>query len=616
MRIRLAVLALLAMAVFAAPACAQGLDLKKYMPISEVKPGMTGIGKTTFQGSTIEEFQVKVIAVMKNVGPRRDLFIVRCSGAGLEESGVVAGMSGSPVYIEGRLIGAVAYAFPWCKVPIAGVQPIEQMLAVSDEHPWTKKPAGEKGSGALSRKAPDPLAPVTAALPSPSLSIPVAAAGLPDLPGMPRDRDSVELTPIRTPLMVSGLVPRVLERLRADLAPYGLDPIQGGAADKASAVQAKLEPGAPLAITLMRGDMEMSGMGTITEIAGDRLYAFGHAMFGLGEASYPLMTGIGQAVIPSLQKSFRMGAAVEEVGRLAWDEETAIFGRLGKERAPTVPVTVTVRGPDPGAPRVYHYQVIHHRMMSGLLAAMATQNSLLVRSELPRDHTVSYRVAIKTAEQGSVVHDNLAAGPDGDMQVQVRIRGLMALLMENPFRNLTVQGVEVEVQVEAENRLATIEDVHVAKRAVRPGTSVPVEVKVRPWRQEPRWMRINVDIPKDYPKGTYRLVVCGGDESRQNDMRDAPARFRPTDLGGFVRLLRIDERRDRVYVRLEAPGEGIAVGPDELPDLPPSMRSVLAEAARNDVTTLRGSRVASQPVPYVLGGEESAEIKVDEYAPE
>jgi hypothetical protein len=127
---------------------------------------------------------------------------------------------------------------------------------------------------------------------------------------MPRDHDSVELTPIRTPLMVSGLVPRVLERLRADLAPYGMEPIQGGAADKAGAAQAKLEPGAPLAITLVRGDMEMTGMGTITEIAGDRLYAFGHAMFGLGEASYPLMTGIGQAVIPSLQKSFRMGAAV------------------------------------------------------------------------------------------------------------------------------------------------------------------------------------------------------------------------------------------------------------------------------------------------------------------
>jgi hypothetical protein len=433
---------------------------------------------------------------------------------------------------------------------------------------------------------------------------------------MPRDHDSVELTPIRTPLMVSGLVPRVLERLRADLAPYGMEPIQGGAADKAGAAQAKLEPGAPLAITLVRGDMEMTGMGTITEIAGDRLYAFGHAMFGLGEASYPLMTGIGQAVIPSLQKSFRMGAAVEEVGRLAWDEETAVLGRLGKERAPTVPVTVTVRGPDAGPPRVYHYEVIRHRMLSGMLAATAAQNSLLVRSELPRDHTVLYHVAVKTAEQGSVVHDNLAAGPDGDMQVQVRIRGLMALLMENPFRNLTVQGVEVEVQVEPENRLATIEDVHVAKRAVRPGTSVPVEVKVRPWRQEPRWMRINVDIPKDYPKGTYRVLVCGADESRQDAMREAPARFRPTDLEGLVRLLRIDDRRDRLYVRLEAPGEGIAVGPDELPNLPPSMRSVLSEAARNDVTALRGSRVASQAVPYVLAGEESAEIKVDEYAPE
>jgi len=616
MRMRTAVLALVALLVLAAACRAAPLDLKRYMPLSELRPGMTGIGKTTLRGADIIEFQVTIQAILKNAGPKRDLIIVRCSGAGLEESGVIAGMSGSPIYIDGRLIGALAYAYLWCKIPLAGIQPIEQMLSVTDEHPWNRR--DEAGAAAV------PGGGAAAVREGPAaIRVPASAVGSDDLlaAGVPsevwtRSGGEFDMTPIQVPLMVSGLAPRALERLRRDLAPFGIEAMQSGAVERPLPVLAKLEPGAPLAIPLVRGDIMMTGMGTITEIVGDRLYGFGHAMFGAGEADFPLMTGIGYVVVPSLQRSSRMGAPVEEVGRLSWDEETAVFGRLTKDRARMVPVAVTVRGPDKGAERTYRCETIHHRRISATLAGSVVANSLLVQSDLPRDYTLAYRFSVKPAGRDPIVYDNVCAGPDGDGQVVAEVRNVVGLLMENPFQNLSVESVEVRIQVEPENRAAEIEGVRALKHAVRPGGTVPVEVKVRPWRQEPRWIRIGIDVPRDYPDGTYRAVLCGADEAQRQQMRETPARFRPQTLDGLVRLLRMDDRRDRLYVRLADRGQGIAVGEAELPNLPESMRALLAEAVRQNVSDVRASRVVTHPVPYVLTGEAALDVTVDEHAVE
>jgi hypothetical protein len=608
MRIRTAVPALLAIVVLAASSRAATLDLKRYMPLSELRPGMTGIGKTTLRGADIIEFQVTVQAILKNAGPKRDLIIVRCSGAGLEESGVVAGMSGSPIYIDGRLIGALAYAYFWCKVPLAGIQPIEYMLPVTDEHPWSRR--DEAGAAAV----PGGGAAVACEGPA-AVRVPASAVGSADLlaAGVPGEFD---MTPIQVPLMVSGLAPRALERLRRDLAPFGIEAMQSGAVERPLPALAKLEPGAPLAIPLVRGDIMMTGMGTITEIVGDRLYGFGHAMFGAGEADLPLMTGIGYVVVPSLQRSSRMGAPVDEVGRLTWDEETAVFGRLTKDRAHMVPVVVTVRGPDKGAERTYRCETIRHRRISATLAGTVVLNSLLVQSDLPRDYTLAYRLSVKPAGRDPIVYDNVCAGPDGDGQVVAEVRNVVGLLMENPFQNLAVESVEAQIQVEPESRMAEIEGVRALKHAVRPGGTVPVEVKVRPWRQGPKWIRIGIDVPRDYPDGTYRAVVCGADEAQRQQMRETPARFHPQSLDGLVRLLRMDDRRDRLYVRLADRGQGIAVGEAELPNLPESMRALLAEAVRQNVSDVRASRVVTHPMPYVLTGEAALDVAVDEHAVE
>jgi len=608
---RMWVLSLVVGLVWAMTAGAHGadapqLDLKRYMPVAEIKPGMTGVGRTTLEATTIVEFQIEVLAVLKNYGPKRDLIICRCSGAGLETSGVIAGMSGSPVTIDGRLIGAVAYAFPWSKVPIAGVQPIEQMLSVTDTLPWKAAGAGEAK-----------VRPGTASgVADEVLTVPASALASADLPESFTERGAYQMQPIRTPVMVSGVAPRAMARLGEHLEPFGMVPMQGGAAELDLPAAAKLEPGAPLAVAMVRGDIQMTTMGTITEIAGDRLYGFGHAMFGFGEANYPMMTGVAKVVIPSLMRSFRMGAPSREVGRLVWDEQTGILGRIGNDRAPLVPVTVKVRGPARGVERTFRCEMVHHRRLSPNFAATVAGSSLTAHADLPRDHTVAYRIRVKPRGRDPIVRDNLAVSPNGDIYVEAAVRSIVGQVMENRFQNLPLESVQVEVAIEPGSRLAEIEKSRALRNTVRPGGTVPVELKIRPWRQEPRWIKVDVTVPDDWPEGKYALVLCSADEALKQEALEAPVRFAPDDIESLLAHLARARRRDRLFIRLSAPGQGVAIGRDELPNLPETMRSVLVGSARRKVTGVTGSLVTTQPMDYVLSGGRRLEITVDRQAPQ
>jgi len=607
------VLALAAAIAVTTPAAGAELDARRYMPLAEVRPGMTAVGRTTLKGTTITEFQVEILAILEHYGPKQALIIGRCRGAGLEQTGVISGMSGSPVYIDGRLIGAVAYTFSWSKVPICGIQPIEQMLGLAER--FRRRPAEPAPKAVQALPQPAAARPTDRAA-DVSVTVPASALASADLPAAFAGRDVYRMHPIRTPVMVSGVPQRILTPLANDLAPYGLVPMAGGGAQHDLPEAAKLEPGAPLAVSLLRGDVQMTVMGTITDVVGDRVYGFGHALYGLGQANYPLMTGVAQVVIPSLRTSFRMGAPVKEVGRLLWDEETGILGRLGQERAPMVPVTLTVTGPGKGMERSYASEMACSRDLSGLLAATAVGSGIIAHSSLPVDHTVRYRVRVKPKGREPLVRENLTVSPNGDLYVMAVVRHLVSTAMENPFRNLDLESVEVEAHVETGRRMAEIEKSRALRNRVRPGGTVPVDVKIRPWQQSPRWMTIDVPIPADYPDGTYTLVLCGGDEALRQERQEVPARFTPDDLASLLDGITREYPRDRLYVRLSRPGRGVAIGRDELPNLPPSMRSVLTASARRQVTPVSASRVTSRPMDWVLTGGRKLTIIVDRDAPE
>jgi hypothetical protein len=410
--------------------------------------------------------------------------------------------------------------------------------------------------------------------------------------------------------------PRSLDLLRDELAPLGLVPMAGGGVDVELPVASVLQPGAPLAIPMVRGDAEITTMGTITDIVGDRLYGFGHGMLSQGETDLPLMTGIAHVVIPSLQSSFRLGAPVREVGRLVWDEDVAVFGRLTKDRAPLVPVSIKVVGPGKGRVNTYHYEVIRHRMLTPTLVATVVGNSLSGKSDLPRDHTITYRLTVRPVDEAPIVRENVVTSPSGDMLVEMQLRQLLVQLLENPFRSMKIESVDIEATIEPVSRLADIEEVRPLRNAVRPGGTVPVEVRVRPFHAEPVWIKVDVAVPAQYAEGTFRVTVCGADEALRLEARETPSRFHPDSAAGLLALLARQERRDQLFVRLESPGEGLAIGADELPNLPASMRAVLSDSARREVSPVTAAHVIARPMPYVLQGSRTVELKVDRKAPE
>jgi hypothetical protein len=206
--------------------------------------------------------------------------------------------------------------------------------------------------------------------------------------------------------------------------------------------------------------------------------------------------------------------------------------------------------------------------------------------------------------------------PNGDAYLEGQVRAVVGLLMENPFNIMKVESVEVQAAVEVGSRLAEIEEARPLRNAVRPGDTVPIELKIRPWRAEPAWMTVEVKVPADFPEGTCRLVLCGADEALRQEQREVPVRFRPDDVDSLLAAMQRGERRDQLFIRIEAPGAGLAIGQQELPNLPPTMRAVLADSARRQVTGVTGSLVTKQASQYILSGSRTVEIAVSRKAPE
>lgn len=601
---------------------AEGLDKQKYIGVDELRPGMSGIGKTVLKGSEPVEFFVELLAIVRNWGPKQDVLIVRLSGAGLGKTGIIEGMSGSPVYFDGRLAGAVAFAWSFGKEPIGGVQPIENMLRITDEHPWKrdgKAPAPQKTAltkvvpPALMSVGPRPLAPKTGL---PAAQVSAAMLGLQGELG----EKAARLRPIRTPVAVSGARPPVVEFLRKQLAPFGLVPLQaggaGGAGNAGAGSEAKLAPGFPLCISLMTGDLDLTASGTVTEVVGNKVYGFGHSFFAMGEADYPMSTGRALFVFPSQYISFRMVAPVKEVGRLTWDEGTGVFGRVGaQERARMVPVKIEVLGPDEKARVLYRYQIVHHRWLSSSLLATALMNSILAKSDLPPDVTIKHDVRIEIEGGDPIILKNLSSGPMSLYSILYQVMGTTSVVMDNVFKPLRLKSVSATIQIIPKARLARIRSVRVMRNAVRPGQSMPIEIIFQIYKGKDLRVIEEVPIPQDVPNGTYRLTVCGASEALRAEMSEMPNRYNPRSVDDMLWILRRDEAQDNLFLRFHLPtGTGLAVEGDELPNLPESMRKVLGQSVR-EVSRIRQPKVVRKQMDMLIGGYQNVMIPVSDRAP-
>jgi hypothetical protein len=555
------------------------------MDIADIKPGMTGIGRTVFDGTHVEEFKVNIIGVLENViGTHRNLILAKLEGGPLANTGVIAGMSGSPVYIDGKLIGAVSYSlgsFP--KEPIAGITPIAEMTdsaAVTDIRPAGAKvhlefPLTRDGLTAAFRKALNWNRPF-ADRPSDAQFTGVSALGLSG------DQLGTLMRPIATPLAMSGFDPDVADLLGSAFRDQGFIPsgaAAGGARIGEMAYSGPLKPGDAVGVMLVGGDLQLGATGTVTHIDGDHVYAFGHPMYNLGPTEFPMTRAYVYTVLPSLFSSMKLSSVGEVIGTVVQDRATAIGGRLGPGPH-MIPVELTLeskRAPS----RKFQFNVVNDQLLGPLMAYASVLNTLNSYERQYGATTFQIRGSARVKRHEAIEFNNLISGDQAAMNAAAYLIAPITYLLGNEYEKVDLEGVDVTIGTTEEPKTATLERVWLDDPRPRAGKSVPLKVLFRTYRGDDIVRTLPIDIPAN-ATGSLSVLVSDGARLGQAELREArTAQPRSVDL--VIKSLNKARRNNTLYVKLLGSNAGAVVNGETLSSLPPSVLGVL-EADRNGGT--------------------------------
>jgi hypothetical protein len=539
-----------------------------FLPIDDVRPGMVGVGRTVFAGTHIEEFRAHVIGVLRNVmGPQRDLILARLEGGPLATTGVIQGMSGSPVYVDGRLIGAVSYqlgSFP--REPIAGITPIAEMLdAVGSTAPraadrsltleWPATPdAVYAALGRLADRATAPLGLL------PREARVVGPSSLADL--------APTLRPIGAAMVVSGFDASIDRALRGALAVPPAAAAQSRAPEPAAA---PLRPGDPIGMSLIRGDFEMGATGTITHIDGSRVYAFGHPFLNLGPTQFAMTRAHIYTVLPSLDISMKIATMGPVVGTMTQDRATAVGGTLGMPpRELAVRLTLASdRGPD----RTLSFFVLHDQSLTPLFAYVAVLNSLVAYERQMGALSIAAEGTVSFGRDGRVRIDDLLSGDTAVTATAGAVTAAIGAAAVNEFRPSLPEQLDLRLRVSEHQQSATIERVWLDTVKPKPGSTHSVQVLLRHYRGGTETVAIPITLPA-HASGPLTLLVSDAATLTGLEERELKP-GRPTSWPALLDQLNSAKRQNRLYVRLIASSAGTVVAGETLPALPSSIRSVL-----------------------------------------
>lgn len=599
-----------------------GFDPQRHMRVSEVKEGMKGYGLSVFKGTKIERFEVEVVSILRNFNPKHDVILVNLKGANLEHTGPIAGMSGSPVFLKDeqgreRMVGAFAYGWPLVKDPIGGVQPVEYMLRLpaaprkipaGTAVPTPDSPAGkpqmhwsidEVIAVPWKEEAPKgyPLAGWNNPKPNPMLGT---------------SSDATRLRPLATPMMMSGLSQRMYEKFEPILLAHGLAPLQaGGASAPPNAAPVKLEPGSSMAVPMMTGDVDMTAIGTCTEVVGDRVLGFGHSFFSEGDVWLPMSTGYVHGVIANLNNSFKLGSALQAQGTLLSDQLTGIAGRLG-DTPGTVPMEVRCVYTDGSMDQTYRFQAAQHKRFLPILASMAVSSATTSSRELPQYYTLDYDLMLEFANGQTLRIQNRMA-EDNVAELFRSVGGPIMAAAENPFEQVSLKKLTGTVRVSGETRSAEVLSVSMPRSKYRPGETVKAFVRYRPFRSPELILPLEFELPRDLPNGSYDFTVTDWKEYLSQEQASRPFRFTAQSAKDVFDVLRdlASVRQDAIYMRLMRQPDGVAIGRTAMPRLPSSRRRVLMGAGLSNTSPFVSSTVKSVSSDYVISGSAQFSITID-----
>ncbi|MFQ5816688.1 MAG: hypothetical protein ACE5H2_01865 [Terriglobia bacterium] len=579
------------------------------IPVEEIRPGMQGHAKTVFAGRAVEGFAVEVLGVLKNFfGPQQDIILVRLSGPRVDFTGVVAGMSGSPVYLEGRLAGALSLRFgAFTKEAIAGVTPIADMFRASEQSP----------TGATANAAP-------------TVRYPLPAATAESL-GLPRTFGASQayLVPIETPLTLSGFYPQAIARFTNEFARYGFMTVPGGSAPAGSGQLSPLEPGGAVSAALITGDLTAAATCTITLREGDRLYACGHPVLGIGgygKVELPMARAEVVTTVASEWASFKIANVGEPVGTFTQDRRTAIVGTLAK--LPTmIPVELTLARLGRDSERTFRFRLFQHPRLSPLLLSFALFNGLVGTTEYGEE--TSYRIGgrIELRDHPALRLDDMFSPTDSFLPdaflIVNQVTRTFQRIFTNPFELPTIKRIRLRLEMIPERKSTTIENAWSDKAEVGPGETLTVKVVLQPYRGPRRLVSVPIEVPPHAGKGRLRILVS--DASMLNRLTRSwvlnprfALRFgpRPTSLDQLISLLNRARRNDRLYVSLFQRNPTLLVQDKVLPSVPLSQMNVLSnQSARGQpgATVVFYESIlneASKPLAQVVSGSHWLQVRV------
>jgi hypothetical protein len=554
------------------------------MPVEEVKAGMVGVGHTVFEGDRVEPFTVQILGVLRNViGPSRNLILARLEGGPLASTGVIAGMSGSPVYIDGRIVGAVSYSLgAFSKEPIAGITPIDEMIEAASRA--DRRPPSLR----VQLDLPVTQASLAAALRRSFAADRPFAESPADIQVLRAESSGVVqqvapmLRPISTPIVLGGFGGEVADLLAGAFRDAGFTPMTGvgGGASEIPAATRPLAAGDAVGVSLIDGDLSLGGTGTVTHVDNGRVYAFGHPFYNLGPTEFPMTRAYVHTLLPSLMSSSKLATMGEVIGTFQQDRAVTIAGELGAGPS-LIPIKValeTGRGPR----RTFEYKVVRDQLFTPVLAYVSVLNTLrsYEREFGAATFTVKGRALIR--KHGEINLEDLFTGESPSVGAATYVAAPLTFLLKNDYEPVEIEGIDIAIAASEEPRSATIERIWLDTTDVRPGRTVPLKILMRSYRGDVVTRTVPVEVPAA-ATGPLTLMVADGTRLAQWEQREARQSQQAQGVAQMVRALNKARKNNRVYVRLLAQDAGAVVAGEFLPSLPPSVLAVI-ESDRNSGT--------------------------------
>lgn len=542
----------------------------EFMDIKNIKQGMKGIGKTVFSGTKIENFEVEILGVLEKISPKQNLILAKLSGGPLEKTGVIAGMSGSPVYIDGKLIGAVAYAWSFAKEPVAGITPIYEMLSLFSS---TEK---------TSLKSVKNLA--------------------------FKNNENINLIPLAVPLMIGGCDVKTLDEMKTFFNQFNLIPVQSGGTFTKDFSEEDFIPGSAIGVQLVKGDMNVTAIGTLTYRDENKVLGFGHPMFHLGKIDMPMTSGYVHTIMPSQYNSFKLASSINILGAINVDGGTGIAGIIGNY--PSL-IPVEIKATSNNNNYSYHFEIIKNELFFPQFFMYTVMNTFLASEKLFGKSTVMISTKINLKNKSPLSFTNYYFSNIAPLEIALKSQELILILFGNEFEKVEIENIYVDISTVDDQKTAKINKIYISKDKLKPGESFKVTVFIKPYLKEILTSTIDITVPKEMKEENLEVKVLSANTFE--NWEKIRAFSEPQNFQQLANLLDQKPKNNEIIICLCSQEKGMVIKGNEFPALPTSVFSFISPVNTTGEVAWTKKIILVKKIistDYIISGEKSLFVEL------